>query len=107
MKKLLRLRFVENERGCGTVFGLLWFMILVGITGLTVDSTDSFRTKTGLQAAADAASLAASIDLPDEAMALDAALLYAELNMLAAVDGTVLRPEDVQFGAAAGRVREL
>jgi len=52
MKKLRELGFLEDQRGGGTVFGLLWFMLLVGICGLAVDSTDGLRNKTMLQATA-------------------------------------------------------
>jgi hypothetical protein len=38
--------FCRDERGGGTIMGLFWFMMLVGITGLAVDTTDGFRTRT-------------------------------------------------------------
>ncbi len=80
MEKLRRLNLLEHENGGGTIMGLLWFMLLVGLTGLAVDSTNGFRTKTGLPATANAASLAAVMDLPDEATALATAVTYAGLN---------------------------
>ena len=61
--------FLNDEHGAGTIMGLLWFILLVGITGLAVDVTDGFRSRTMLQATADASALAAVIDLPDEAAA--------------------------------------
>ena len=54
--------FCRDEHGGGTIMGLLWFMLLVGITGLAVDVTDGFRNRTMLQATADASALAAVID---------------------------------------------
>ena len=46
--------FLSDEQGVGTVMGLLWFMLLVGITGMAVDATNGFRNRTMLQATADA-----------------------------------------------------
>ena len=54
--------FLRCERGGGTIFGLLWFVLLVGITGLAVDITDARRIETMLQATADTASHAAVSD---------------------------------------------
>ena len=50
--------FWQDDRGAGTLFGLLWFVLLVGITGMAVDITDGLRNRTMLQATADAAALA-------------------------------------------------
>ncbi len=98
------------ERGGGTIFGLFWFILLVGIAGLAVDITDARRTETMLQATADAAShaavqdlfLAAVVGLPDEdaavAAAVASALEYADKNMPFAQHGVVLRAADVQIG---------
>ena len=33
-------RFLRDERGSYTIWGLLWFMLYVGIGGLAVDVTD-------------------------------------------------------------------
>jgi Flp pilus assembly protein TadG len=53
--------FFSDQRGGGTIMGLLWFVLMVGITGLAVDSTNGFRARTMLQATADATALAAAI----------------------------------------------
>jgi Flp pilus assembly protein TadG len=90
--------FLQNEDGGGTVMGLLWFILLVGICGLAVDITDGFRSQTMLQATADAAALAAVMDLPDEDQAVQTALDYAENNMAAADYGSVLIGSDVDVG---------
>lgn len=58
-----------------------------------------YRLETMLQATADAAALAAAVDLPNQGQALVAAKKYAKLNMPKAVHGEVLDPADVQFGA--------
>ncbi len=70
--------FLNDELGGGTIMGLLWFILLVGITGLAVDVTDGFRSQTMLQATADASALAATIDLPDEAAAVATAVALCD-----------------------------
>ncbi len=78
--------------------GLLWFILLVGITGLAVDVTDGLRNRTMLQATADAAALAAAIDLPNTDAAVATAVSYAVENMPSGTNGNVLDPADVQIG---------
>jgi Flp pilus assembly protein TadG len=73
--------FVREEHGGGTIMGLLWFMLLVGITGLAVDSTNGLRNRTMLQAAADAAVLAAVIDLPNKTEAIASAVGSSVINL--------------------------
>ncbi len=99
---MLRVRsydFARDERGAGTIMGLLWFMLLVGITGMAVDATNGFRNRTMLQATADAAVLAAVIDLPNEAAAVTSAITNSTGNMPNAMYGDVLQPGDVQIGS--------
>ncbi len=91
-------KFLNDEQGAGTIMGLLWFMLLVGITGMAVDVTDGFRNRTMLQATADASALAAVIDLPDDAAAVATAVTYSAFNMGAESNGSVLDPADVQIG---------
>jgi Flp pilus assembly protein TadG len=99
---MLRAKIVEfsrNEAGGGTIMGLLWFVLLVGITGLAVDVTDGFRNRTMLQATADAAALAAVIDLPDNVPSVVAtAVSYSVDNMGADTNGFVLDTNDVYVG---------
>jgi hypothetical protein len=78
--------------------GLFWFMLLVGITGLAVDTTDGFRNRTMLQATADASALAAAIDLPDAGAAVLTAQTYAETNLGVDTNGHVLNANDVHVG---------
>ena len=92
-------KFLNDEQGGGTIFGLLWFMLLVGICGLAVDITDGFRSKTMLQATADASALAAVIDLPDEDTAVATAVAYSTTNMATEDYGTVLIEADVDIGS--------
>jgi Flp pilus assembly protein TadG len=91
-------RFVADESGGGTIMGLFWFMLLVGICGLAVDITDGLRNRTMLQATADAAALAGVIDLPNEAAAKATAVAYSADNMGADVNGAVLDINDVTPG---------
>jgi len=98
---MLRMRmndFARDELGAGTIMGLLWFMLLVGITGMAVDITNGFREQTMLQATADASALAAVIDLPDEAVAVATAVAYSATNMATDDYGTVLIEADVDIG---------
>jgi hypothetical protein len=91
-------RFLLDEHGGGTIMGLLWFALMVGICGLAVDSTNGFRARTMLQATADAAALAAAIDLPDPDVATATAVTYATDNMGTEVNGSVLDPAEVFVG---------
>ena len=92
------LRFCADENGGGTVMGLLWFILLVGICGLAVDSTDGFRNRTMLQATADATALAAAIDLPNQGTIVATAANYAATNMDPSSKGYVLDTADVHVG---------
>jgi hypothetical protein len=78
--------------------GLLWFILLVGITGMAVDITNGFRAQTMLQATADASALAAVIDLPDAAVATATAVAYSDINMAVDDYGAVLVEGDVDIG---------
>ncbi len=98
MKSVSVSGFLCDEAGGGTIWGLFWFVLVVGICGLAVDSTDGFRNRTMLQATADSAALAAAIDLPDASAAVSRAVTYASANMSTAAYGDVLRPEDVTVG---------
>ncbi len=61
-------KFLNDELGGGTVMGLLWIILLVGIVGLAVDTINGLRIRAMLQATADAdtdaAALGGAIDLP-------------------------------------------
>jgi len=99
---MLRVRsydFARDERGAGTIMGLLWFMLLVGITGMAVDATNGFRNRTMLQATADAAALGGIIDVLNEGAAVANAVAYSASNMPDALYGDVLQPGDVEIGS--------
>ena len=99
---MLRIRiydFTRDERGAGTITGLLWFILLVGITGMAVDATNGFRNRTMLQATADAAVLGGAIDLMNGAGVVASAVAYSDSNMPTAMYGEVLQPGDVEIGS--------
>jgi len=98
MKSLLALPLWRDERGGGTIWGLLWFVLMVGICGLAVDSTDGFRSRTMLQATADSSALAAAIDLPSKNAAVATAVAYSASNMETDLNGSVVDPSDVIVG---------
>jgi hypothetical protein len=98
MQDAFHSRFIGDEQGGGTVWGLFWFMLMVGMAGLAVDTTDGFRNRTMLQATADAAALAAAIDLPDQGTVVATATGYAAQNMGGADNGVVLDAADVHVG---------
>ncbi len=86
-------RFLNDELGGGTVMGLLWFALLVGLTGLAVDTINGFHNRTMLQATADAdaAALGDAIDLPAAVAAVTSAAAYPPGIMPAALYGSVLK----------------
>jgi len=98
MKALSSINLWQDDHGGGTILGLMWFVLIVGITGMAVDVTDGFRNRTMLQATADATALAAVIDLPDETEALATAAAFSAGNMAAEINGNVLDTNDVHIG---------
>jgi len=98
MRSLFALPLWRDERGGGTIWGLMWFVLMVGICGLAVDSTDGFRSRTMLQATADSSALAAAIDLPDPGAAVATAVTYSGSNMTSSINGAVVDPDDVIIG---------
>jgi hypothetical protein len=90
--------FAADETGGGTIFGLFWFAVLVGICGLAVDITDGLRTRTMLQSTADSSALAGVIDVPHSDAAIATAVTYAAANMNIDDNGDVLNPSDVVIG---------
>ena len=94
-------KFLNDELGGGTVMGLLWLILLVGIIGLAVDTINGFRNRTMLQATvdadvaalgnADAAALGDAIDLRAVAAAVTSAAAYSTGIMPAMLYGSVLK----------------
>jgi hypothetical protein len=90
---------IHDERGGATVWSLTWFMLFVGICGLSVDITDGFRAQTMLQATADSAALAGAIELPDPDAATATAVGYSERNLPPDDYGSVLTSANVELGS--------
>jgi len=99
--------FVQDEFGGGTIWGLVWFILFVGICGLAVDITDGYRTRTMLQSTADATALAGAIELPNEGAAVATAVNYSTDNMDSETSGYVLDPDDVLVGRWDNATRSL
>ena len=88
----------RDVRGAATVFMICMLPAVLALGGLAMDGANAWRTRAILQATADAASLAASIDLPDVTKAKQSALTYAAKNMPAASNGAVLNANDIITG---------
>ena len=88
----------KGERGFVFVGTGVSLFIIVTFFALVVDLGHIFVTKSELQNAADAAALAAAVDLPwSQNTARQAALDFAQSHW--AVDSNIkLAPEDIQFG---------
>ena len=92
-------RFLRDEGGGYTIWGLTWFILYVGIGGLAVDVTDAFRNQSMLQATADSAALAGIMSpLGDENEVDTWAVTYAAFNMSPSVHGEVLKTTEVDIG---------
>lgn len=76
-------RFVrDDDRGSTTLWNLFWLTGFSALLGLGIDTTAAMNAMTRLQAAADAASHAAAMDIfPVADAAVDTAVDYARKNM--------------------------
>lgn len=99
--------FSADEQGGMGLLAVFWFVLLTGISGIAVDAANGYRHKAMLQATADAAVLAAVIDLPDTNAAREAALAYGGANMPREDHGVVLRDQDVLTGQWNEDTREF
>lgn len=91
-------RFAHSEAGSASVSGLLWLVLVIGLSAVVVDGANSWRTRTQMNAATDAAVLAAAQHLDDLDAARAAAVEVAAMNMLPQLHGDIVRIEDVSFG---------
>jgi Flp pilus assembly protein TadG len=99
MKMLAKwLRFVREEHGSGSVFMILMLPPFLALAGLAIDASAAYRTRAVLQSAADAASLAAALALPDVNKAQADALTFANANVPSGYGTGVLSPADVIIG---------
>jgi hypothetical protein len=86
---------LANESGGASV----WMIGFIIFAGVSVDSANGWRHRAILQATADAAVLAATIELPDQSGAAASAQALAQANMASIDHGGVLAEQDVEFGA--------
>ena len=91
-------RFGRDEQGGLTIFMLFMILVLVVLSGIAVDYSNAERTRSQLQAAADAAAIAAVTRISDPQEARNKAIEFASLNAPAAIHGQVLVADDVEFG---------
>ena len=75
------MRPLEDDRGSAFVMIVLMFTALLAFVALAFDFGSWYRADRNIQAAADAASLAAAQDLPDTATASTTAVSYANANV--------------------------
>lgn len=92
------IEFINNEDGILTASSIFFVILFLLLGGLAVDYTNGVRAKAHLQATADAASLAAVQDLPDETIALVTAKQFAALNAPENRYGAVIANNDIVFG---------
>jgi hypothetical protein len=96
--------FLRDETGGGTMWALMLFVLVFGLGGLAVDGTNAFRIQASMQAAADAASHAAAIELAaqgesyDVDAVIDVALEYARKNLSEEDYGELLARDHVELG---------
>lgn len=94
---------LSDDRGSMLPIMAVILLLTTGGAALAVDVSRAYSMKASLQAAADAAALAAAFKLPDIDAAKKAAIYYTAQNLPA--HENVLRSEDFEFGHwnAAGR----
>lgn len=92
-------RFALSRRGSGSVFNLVMLPVFLALAGLAIDAAMVYRTEAALQVAADAAALAAAMDVPAKSSyAVTDAINFAQYNMPTASNGAVLKASDVVLG---------
>ena len=96
--------FLRDERGAILIIATVYLPIIVGFFTLAVDYSYVLRTRNMLQVTAEAAALAATAQLPNQATSCAEAKNYATKNMPVASYGNVLKQNtsncsDVVLGA--------
>ncbi|MFQ5438195.1 MAG: TadG family pilus assembly protein [Paracoccaceae bacterium] len=90
--------FLRDEDGMVTHFALTTLILVLIFSGMSLDTTNAWRTEFILQTAADAAARAAVLELPDENTALDAALELATANLTSTSNTSAITLDRVTFG---------
>lgn len=91
-------RFLRDQRGSVLPLFGLSVVVLFGFAALGIDVSHLYYAKNELQTTADAAALAAALDLPDIDAASETAQRIVEANMPADHYGDVLRATDIETG---------
>lgn len=91
-------RFLADESGAATFFSLFLVLILLMFSGIAIDYANGERTRSQLQAAADAGAAAAVTRLSDQTEARVRAIELASANAPEARNGNVVAVEEVVFG---------
>ena len=89
--------FLTSRDGWVSGWSLFFITALLMMGGLSVDYSNGIMTRAKLQAASDAASLAASLELPDTAAATAAGMEIANLHF-DATDGNAIQASDFVYG---------
>ncbi len=90
--------FIRDESGSVLPLVGLFMLVTFVVGAIVIDLGYQEALRSQMTAAADAAALAAVIELPSKSRAVDAALRYAEKNMPDAANGHVLFKDDIEFG---------
>ncbi len=93
-------RFIRNEDGAYTVFGLFLTVSMIVVGGLGLDVANAIMMRTHLQVAADAAAHAAILarDTESESDSKALAVKVAHASMSLTRFGDTINANDVQFG---------
>ncbi len=89
---------LRDDRGSAITMFAVFLMVGAGFAAIVIDGGYLYSLKNKLQTTADAATLAAVAQLPDEDAVEDTALEYAAKNMPASEHGDVLDDDDVVVG---------
>ena len=91
-------RLARDQRGAASVWALFWTMMMMIVSGFTLDVANAYRIRTLLQATADASALAAARQLPDGDAARQAARDLSRINMPVADHGEVSPLAMIEIG---------
>jgi FAD/FMN-containing dehydrogenase len=90
--------FIRDESGSVLPLVGLCMLVIFVVGAIVIDLGYQEALRSQMTAAADAAALAALVELPSKSRATDAALRYAEKNLPEATNGHVLFKDDIEFG---------
>ncbi|NRB16715.1 MAG: hypothetical protein HRU33_03810 [Rhodobacteraceae bacterium] len=90
--------FIRREDGWVTIWSIFMIVANIMILGVALDYANAFRMKEKLQAAVDAAALAAAIDLPDMGLATSAGLSIGAKFLNEPGDEIALQAFDFTYG---------